>query len=303
MCGTLVGLSSNDVVYVQQAATDVEITIGQTTVHAEIARYTVSKNRQDVVKVIFNDTEDYYRLKSKICLKESRTVFVHFVLKHSYFHNLHKSLDRVKLRIIDGLVPEVLPPKQNDLPAIPMPDNDLWMLSKDYQLIALKKMMACDNRAPFLLIGPSGTGKTRLLANAAYQFIKKRSNRVLICSSHLQSADAYIDKYFGPCEKSLQSYNVNPVRVAGRGYKYSGKYDHLVKRKGCSFEEKRKIRQSRLIITTFLTAPYLIDLRVRCFTHILLDEGAQAREPETIVPLGLADDNAKIVIAGDHMQV
>ena len=303
MCGTLVGLDGNDVVYVQQAATDVEITIGRTTVRAEIANYTVSKKGQDVVKVIFDDEEGYYRLKSKIYKKESRNVSVHFVLKHSYFRDLHKSLDRVKLRIIDCLIPDALPSEQNDLPPIPMPDSDLWMLDNDYQLIALKKMMACDSSAPFLLTGPFGTGKTKILATAAYQFIKRRSNRVLICTSHLQSADAYIDKYFGPCEDSLQSYNVNPVRVAGRKYRYSGKYNHLVRRKGCTFKEKQQIRHSRLVITTFLTAPYLIDLRVKCFTHILIDKGAQTREPETIAPLGLSDDNTKIVIAGDHMQV
>ena len=254
MCGTLVGLDSNDVVYVQQAATDVEITIGRTTVRAEIANYTVSKKGQDVVKVIFDDEEGYYRLKSKIYKKESRNVSVHFVLKHSYFRDLHKSLDRVKLRIIDCLIPDALPSEQNDLLPIPMPDSDLWMLDKDYQLIALKKLMACDNSAPFLLTGPFGTGKTKILATAAYQFIKRRSNRVLICTSHLQSADAYIDKYFGPCEDSLQSYNVNPVRVAGRKYRYSGKYNHLVRRKGCTFKEKQQIRHSRLVITTFLTA-------------------------------------------------
>ena len=303
MCGTLVGLDSNDVVYVQQAATDVEITVGRTTVRAEIANYTVSKKGQDVVKVIFKDEEDYYRLKPKVDKTKSITVSVHFVLKHSYFRDLHKSLDRVKLRTIHCLIPEVLPSEQNDLPPIPMPDTALWMLDKDYQLVALKKMMACDNSAPFLLTGPFGTGKTKILATAAFQFIKRRSNRVLICTSHLQSADAYIDKYFGPCEKSLQSYNVNPVRVVGRKYRYSGKYNHLVIRKGCSSKEKLQIRRSRLIVTTFLTAPYLIDLKVSCFTHILIDEGAQTREPETIAPLGLSDDNTKIVIAGDHMQV
>ena len=67
-------------------------------------------------------------------------------------------------------------------------------------------------------------------------------------------------------------------------------------------QEVKQIKQSRLIITTFLTAPQLINLKVKRFTHILIDEGAQTQEPETIAPLGLADENAKIVIAGDHLQ-
>ena len=303
MRGALVGLDSNDVVYVQQAATNVDITIDRTTVQAEIAHYSVSKKGQDVVNVTFDVENDYYRLKSKVYKKADRMVSVHFILKHSYFRDLHKSLDRVNLRIIDCLIPDALQPDQNDLPSIRKPDSELFELDKEYQLLALKELMACNNVAPFLLTGPFGTGKTKILATAAVNFLRKRSNRVLICTSHMQSADAYIDKYFGPYEQSLQSYNVSPVRVASRRYRYFGKYDHLFKRKGCSFEEKREIKRSRLIITTFLTAPYLIDLRVRYFTHILIDEGAQTREPETIAPLGLADENTKIVIAGDHLQV
>ncbi|KYB28821.1 putative helicase with zinc finger domain-like Protein [Tribolium castaneum] len=39
------------------------------------------------------------------------------------------------------------------------------------------------------------------------------------------------------------------------------------------------------------------------FTHILLDEAAQALECETITPLALATENTRIVLAGDHMQL
>lgn len=39
------------------------------------------------------------------------------------------------------------------------------------------------------------------------------------------------------------------------------------------------------------------------FTHILLDEAAQAMECETIMPLALATKSTRIVLAGDHMQV
>ena len=40
-----------------------------------------------------------------------------------------------------------------------------------------------------------------------------------------------------------------------------------------------------------------------CFTHILLDEAAQAMECEAILPLALASPNTRIVLAGDHMQL
>lgn len=39
------------------------------------------------------------------------------------------------------------------------------------------------------------------------------------------------------------------------------------------------------------------------FTHVLLDEAAQAMECETIMPFALASKTTRIVLAGDHMQV
>lgn len=39
------------------------------------------------------------------------------------------------------------------------------------------------------------------------------------------------------------------------------------------------------------------------FTHIFLDEAAQAMECEAIMPLALANDATRIVLAGDHMQM
>ena len=39
------------------------------------------------------------------------------------------------------------------------------------------------------------------------------------------------------------------------------------------------------------------------FSHLLLDEAAQAMECETIMPFALASKTTRIVLAGDHMQV
>ena len=295
MSAYLVGLSSSDIVYAQQAATHVEIIVDDTTVCAEID---VSKKE---LAVKFKNSDDYSLMRSS----HSQTVPVCFILKHSYFKNLHSSLDRISLKMISCLIPHWLQSEQGKFPQTPHPNVECLWLDKEYQLLALKKMMACDNSAPFLLTGPFGTGKTRVLATAAINFLKSPTNHVLICTSHLQSADAYIDSYFGPIfEENKMPNNAKPIRLIGTDYNYSGKdqYSYLVKTAHNPLD-KKEIKRSRLIITTFLTAPQLIYLRVMHFTHILIDEGAQTREPEAIAPLGLADDNTKIVIAGDHLQV
>ena len=297
MCGLLMGLSN--VAYVVQAATHVEITASGNTVIAEISNYGVSNEGFAVVNVKFSDKDSYYLLKSKI--NKQAQVFVHFILKHSIFQILHKPLDMLHSNIIDHLVPSSLQPSQMNFSVTPYPIKDFLWLDKTYQLLALKKIMACDNNAPFLLTGPFGTGKTRVLATAAITFLKRPTSRVLVCTSRLQSADAYIDNYFGPmAENNTIPHNVIPVRLVDVDFKYSGKYKHMFINHN---HHHSLIKHSRLIVTTFLAAQYLINLKVKCYTHILIDEGAQTFEPETIAPLSLADDNTKIVIAGDHLQV
>ena len=66
-----------------------------------------------------------------------------------------------------------------------------------------------------------------------------------------------------------------------------------------------EIRDHNVLITTLSTSRMLWKfckdgLR---FTHIMIDEAAQAMEPECIAPLVMADDKTKIVLAGDQMQV
>ena len=290
---SLAGLSTTDVAYAQQAAADVEITVDCITVNAEII---VDNKELNVINVKFNKS----MLKP---MSSPQTVPVHFIVKHSYFKNLHCSLDRISSDMVSCLIPSCLKPQKRKFPRIPWPTEPFLWLDKEYQLLALKKMMVCDNTAPFLLNGPFGTGKTRVLATAAITFLKRPANRVLICTSHLQSADAYIDNYFGPMvDNYTLPHNVDPIRLVGDHYKYSGNYEYLCKNSH-KYEDKNPIRKSRLVISTFLTVLQLINLNVKCYTHILIDEGAQKYEPETVAPLGLANDNTKIVIAGDHLQV
>ena len=296
---SLTGLSSNAVAYAIHAARQDQITIDGITVRGEIR---VNKKDMDVINVHCTDKLDYCSLKSKFsdtCIPQ--TMPVCFDLKHSYFVSLHNSLSRLVPSTINRLIPDHIKRKQRRLPRTPYPKTeDLW-LDKEYQLLALKKMMACDNSTPFLLTGPFGTGKTRVLATAAINFLRDPANRVLICTSHRQSADAYIDKYFGPMvERHQMPHNVMPVRLIGNDYSfYHSYYKYLFK----TINERNDIIQSSLIVTTSLTTPKLINLKMKSFTHILMDEGAQTREPEAVAPLGLAKSNTKIVIAGDHMQV
>lgn len=65
------------------------------------------------------------------------------------------------------------------------------------------------------------------------------------------------------------------------------------------------LRRKRVVLCTMVTSGMLCSAGVLAghFTHIFIDEAAQAMEVEAIVPLVFADENTRIVLAGDHMQV
>ena len=46
-----------------------------------------------------------------------------------------------------------------------------------------------------------------------------------------------------------------------------------------------------------------MELHRGVFSHILIDEAAQALETEALTPITLAGNNTKVVFTGDHMQV
>lgn len=68
---------------------------------------------------------------------------------------------------------------------------------------------------------------------------------------------------------------------------------------------KEDLMKYRIVVVTLNISMELasLDLPKGYFTHILLDEAAQAMECEAIMPLALAGEKTRIVLAGDHMQM
>lgn len=68
---------------------------------------------------------------------------------------------------------------------------------------------------------------------------------------------------------------------------------------------KEDIMKYRIVVVTLNISMELaaLDLPKGFFTHIFLDEAAQAMECEAIMPLALVTEKTRIVLAGDHMQM
>ena len=255
------------------------------------------------------ETDNVIRLNRKAKQLWNFSTYVEFQLKHSYFTRLHDAMDNIPKAVIAMIMPTkssfIKRPSQH---IIAKPEYPELELDKTGQLQALYAILtsgsnapfACSNaphsNAPLLVAGPFGTGKTRLLARAAYQILRiNRQARVLVCAHHQASVDTFME-YFGKMKKA--KWPVRLVRIIPKnGY-------HSQTRNECSMwyntkSEIRNIRSFNLIVTTLG-----MTLHLQCdFTHILLDEGAQTREPEAIAPLCLATEQTRIVIAGDHYQV
>lgn len=127
----------------------------------------------------------------------------------------------------------------------------------------------------------------------------------MFCSA----ADLFIINTFHPVFTEIQHPMFRPCRISYTGRKlgaidtrvlpYCLVTDGRLREPHCE-----DINSNSLFVTTSETAFSLMLLNMKgIFTHILIDEGGQAIEPETLIPLALADEHTKVVIAGDHLQV
>ena len=239
-------------------------------------------------------------------------VDVKFELKYSYFDRLHKAV-----RLLSQLTIERLLSKDascfcalKNRPSLDLSNRYKELLTLDLgQRKAMEMIVYAEPKAPVIVVGSFGTGKTQMLAQAAFQiFIAKHEEnpRVLICAHHQASADAFLTKYFGPMKE--KGWKVSIARMIVR-FKDIEHYDERYRRHCMTSRrvaQKLRMHKIQLVVTTCSNTLHLSDQLESpedWFTHILIDEGAQTREPETIAPLFLCGPKTVVAIAGDHKQV
>ena len=254
----------------------------------------------NVMFVAFNETElleVYPTAKERQhSVSEVRVVFE---LKYSYFFRQHNTLDAISDEVIAKILPlsETEFTHQRKFTESYHPSGQHRKIAQldRIQFTALKAIMMCDPKAPLLIVGSFGTGKTHLLARAAMQIVQENNKaRVLVCAHHQSSADSFVINYFSKMKVNMVRL-MNPWYDPPAGYEKYYKIAKLMPNGACDVQ---------LFVTTLATSLHLHDiLNPGHFTHILMDEGAQSREPEAVAPLTFANRDTKIIIAGDHKQV
>lgn len=242
---------------------------------------------------------------------------IDFQLKHdrTHFCSLHRGIDRVSREVLRSHLCEISsagssPVKLSDLQSL-YPKSPVW--TNERQSRAVGYICSESSRRLVIINGPFGTGKTMLLKEAIVLLCLQAtaSARILVCTQSNHAADIYV-KELDKCSKfSTKMIRVcyqwrKPVTVPAKIRK---RYCILGKTKDgqdCfrdpDMNELRK-HQKLVVVTTLTTARVLITETKGFFSHIIIDEAAQASEPESIIPLALACENTRVVLAGDHQQV
>ena len=223
------------------------------------------------------------------------------------FQYMHSAIDNVS---INHVFPLHNPPERQE-----------WTVDKYQgltreQSVALSKMIESSEGPPVLLLGPFGSGKTRTIAHAIiqlYEDMKRRRNfdkRILICTHSNSAADHYIEDFIDPY--LVKENFTHPVLIrVNWELRYTASVSATVLKycevRNGKFVQPRKedIEKHTIVISTLVTANVLHEIGVEkgFFTHIFIDEAAQAMEVEALIPLVLTGEKTKVILAGDHLQV
>ena len=320
--GCLEGITGDQVSYATQSSEGlffVDRTEDTDICRANILSFNFEISTEKKMYISLSDA-DMKHLHSKFNLDiGTRCVIdVEFEVKHGFFNTLHKAIVNLPHYMISKLMP-----RPEDFQAIAEShiSNDCkhscLIVNKGCQLAALSAIVSSSSKVPILISGPFGCGKTRILARAAYEFVEnglKSQNvtRILICAHHPASTQTYITDYFSnvcASDRNWRNY-VKIVRITRGIFERCSHYNDYF-RNLSTF--RREVHQGQylnekclIIVTTYMTSMqlyYIFKKHGGFFTHILLDEAAQVREPEAVAPLCLAVRESKIIVAGDSKQV
>ena len=228
------------------------------------------------------------------------------------FDPLHHAVDQVDLKLIFPTIPShtVLPyyRQKCDRPYF----AKVQSLS-DEQLQAVDVIIKEEPKPLILLLGPFGAGKTKTIAKSVDRILtEENSKNILICTHSNSAADLYIEEYFHPLHGTNNSQYIKPLRINWE-HRYVSSMSNVIlayclRDLNTGLFKKpsvKDLKEHNLIISTLMTAALIVrlDLPSNYFSHIFIDEGAQAIEPEAIIPLSVATAETTVILAGDHMQV
>ncbi|KAI5643204.1 AAA domain-containing protein [Phthorimaea operculella] len=240
--------------------------------------------------------------------------YVRFLMCRVPVERMHAAIDRV---ITAGQAGRIFPKPAKKLPKV-QPIKKFYntlVKENDEQRSAVEHIVSkTSDKAPYIVFGPPGTGKTMTIVEAIIQIVVKNpKHRVLVCTDSNMAAD-HIALMLLKYNKELK-INRFILRANSENREWSIMPPELIPvSNGMSRETFRSLNNDylsmyRIVVTTLLhSAKYGSDSsQSKCklsMTHLFIDEAAQALEPAALVPIsGLLAPTGQLVLAGDPKQL
>jgi helicase MOV-10 len=233
--------------------------------------------------------------------KPSRRFNVKFLFNRHPFKCQHEALTEVSETVIQRLFPSTLP--RLSFPPPSLAPNDL----NPEQKITVQHIMALsDDSPPYVIYGPPGTGKTTTVVHAIVNVLMSHnsSTHVLACAPSNSAADLLLERCVQLFNK-LNSSNLTALRLNARN---RPELDISQSIKGyCASAPVAlsRICGVQLVVCTCVSASslYCVEVPSNHFSHVFVDEAGNSMETEALVPISFFGENAKIILAGDPMQL
>uniref|UniRef100_A0AAX7T4T4 RNA helicase n=1 Tax=Astatotilapia calliptera TaxID=8154 RepID=A0AAX7T4T4_ASTCA len=240
---------------------------------------------------------------------------VEFTLNRYPLKLQHRAVDLA----VKHQLEEVLFPSGAAVASVPMPKLRsgayLYALMFNRQLennpeqhAAVQRIVAGSSKpAPHLVFGPPGTGKTITVVEAINQVSKADpSAHILACAPSNSACDLLCERL----QVNMDSHQIYRVYANSRDPNSESmiKYCNWDESKDSFVPPQKEVTMKyKVVVTTMVTAGRLVSggIPVGHFSHVFVDEGGQAVEPECVIAIaGLLDaEKGQLVLAGDPKQL
>lgn len=253
--------------------------------------------------------------------KENVLFSIEFVYKPTSFERMKKALVEIKInkklkenKNIGIILGEKKKPKEKQKKKEKLLNTPGTPPLNQFQL---KAVLEAVGKNFTIIQGPPGTGKTVVLASIAYNIFKKTNKKILVCAPSNIAVDNLAEK--------IDKTGLNVIRFSSKNKKLlndsilhlyfdqkvksNEKLLNFLKEKNYSKKKYLKLKKkiehqiiekANVICCTCIGAGANILSFIK-FGSVLIDEAAQATEPESLVPIIKGIE--KVVLVGDHKQL
>ncbi|KAI9444105.1 P-loop containing nucleoside triphosphate hydrolase protein [Lactarius indigo] len=153
---------------------------------------------------------------------------------------------------------------------------------------------------PFIIFGPPGTGKTSTLVESIMQLLlRDTSFKILACTPSNAAADLLVERL------AAAGLTVNQLLRLNARSRDMKSIPELVQKFSVN-QEFEDLLEFRVVVSTCSSAGLLQmeGIPAGNFSHIVVDEAAQAEEPLALIPIAaFSDKDTNVILAGDPQQL